>query len=230
MGVNNFITKITPLGSTTAYTVKDPIVQETIIGTQTSNTGTWTGKSNYINALYNGLTIKYYLPRNGSGNATLNLTLADNTTTTGAINCYYSGNTRLSTQYEAGNIILLTYFAAGAINITGTPTTDARWIAHADYNTNTDTKVTQTNTTATNDYRILLSGNANDTTETTGSNKNTNLRFNPGTQKLSVGGSISATGDLDDPIHVRSLFSPQSRMPDPSLNWKTSIPISVLKS
>lgn len=63
-------------------------------------------------------------------------------------------------------------------------------------NPNTDTKVTQNNTTAANDYRILLSGQANDTTATEGANKSTNLRFNPSTKILSVGGSISATGDL----------------------------------
>ena len=44
---------------------------------------------------------------------------------------------------------------------------------------NTDTKVTQTNTTTSADYRVLLSGNANDTTETTTSCKSTNLKFNP---------------------------------------------------
>ena len=60
----------------------------------------------------------------------------------------------------------------------------------------TDQKVTQTNQTASNDYRILLSGTADDTTRTEGANKNTNLRFNPGTQTLSVGGSIDATGNL----------------------------------
>ena len=66
-------------------------------------------------------------------------------------------------------------------------------------NPNTDAKVTQTNITATTsaEYRVLLSGQANDTTATEGANKNTNLRFNTGTKVLSVGGSISATGDLD---------------------------------
>ena len=57
-------------------------------------------------------------------------------------------------------------------------------------------KETQQNQNASGDYRILLSGNANDTTEIAYINKNTNLRFNPGTQLLSVGGSVSATGDL----------------------------------
>lgn len=60
----------------------------------------------------------------------------------------------------------------------------------------TDTKVTQTNQTGANDYRILLSGSANDTTATEGANKSTNLRFNPSTKVFSVGGDISATGDL----------------------------------
>ena len=60
----------------------------------------------------------------------------------------------------------------------------------------TDQNVSQTNQTGSADYRILLSGSANDTTATEGANKNTNLRFNPGTKVLSVGGSITATGDL----------------------------------
>ena len=62
--------------------------------------------------------------------------------------------------------------------------------------TDTNNAVTQTNQTNANDYRILLSGQANDTTATEGANKSTNLRFNPSTKILSIGGSISATGDL----------------------------------
>ena len=134
MGVNNFLSKITPLGSNTTYAIKDSIAQETIIGTQTAATGSWTGKSNYINALYDGLTIRYYLPYEGSGNATLNLTLADGTTT-GAINCYYNSG-RLTTHFGRGSIIHLTYFSAGSIKINGTATTDNRWIANANYDSN----------------------------------------------------------------------------------------------
>ena len=62
--------------------------------------------------------------------------------------------------------------------------------------TDTNNAVTQTNQTGANDYRILLSGSANDTTATEGANKSTNLRFNPSTKVFSVGGDISATGDL----------------------------------
>jgi len=72
------------------------------------------------------MTIAYYLPINGSGNATLNLTLSDGTET-GPINCYYSGTTRLTTHYSAGSTIILTYYAAGAISVNGTATAEARW-------------------------------------------------------------------------------------------------------
>jgi hypothetical protein len=106
-----------------------------VIGTQTANTGTWTGKIN-APALYDGMIIAYYLPYTGSGNATLNLTLSDDSTT-GAINCYYQGNTRLTTHFGVGSTILLTYWSAGSIKVSGTATTDNRWTADSSYNTNT---------------------------------------------------------------------------------------------
>lgn len=87
------------------YNIKGSIY--TVIGTQTASTGSWTGSLNTISALYDGLTIAYWLPYAGSGNATLNLTLSGGTT--GAINCYYQGNTRLTTHYGVGSMILLTY-------------------------------------------------------------------------------------------------------------------------
>ena len=49
----------------------------------------------------------------------------------------------------------------------------------ATYTLPNDTLMTQTNTTTSADYRVLLSGNANDTTETTTGRKSTNLKFNP---------------------------------------------------
>lgn len=65
-----------------------------------------------------------------------------------------------------------------------TVTTDASGniiISSTDTNTTTDTKVTQTNTTASADCRVLLSGNANDTTETTDAKKSANFLANPNT-------------------------------------------------
>ena len=47
--------------------------------------------------------------------------------------------------------------------------------------TNTDTKATQTNTTTNADYRVVLSTNANDTTETNTLRKSTNFKANPST-------------------------------------------------
>lgn len=105
-------------------------------GTQTAATGAWTGVIP-IPALYDGLTIMYYLPYAGSGNATLNLTLSTGATT-GAINCYYS-TSRLTTHYAKGCNIVMTYHSAGSISVDGTATTDDRWIANANYDTNSNT-------------------------------------------------------------------------------------------
>lgn len=126
------------LPNNTTYTVKDAYKSGiyTVIGTQTAATGTWTGVLHGVPALYNGLTIVYYLPYAGSGNATLNLTL-DNGSKTGAINCYYNGGTRLTTHYAAGSCITMTYYSAGSISVSGTATTDARWVAGQNYDTNT---------------------------------------------------------------------------------------------
>ena len=108
----------------------------TVVGTQAVSTGSWTGVIP-VPALYDGLKIAYYLPYAGSGNATLNLTLS-NGTTTGAINCYYRGNSRLTTHYGAGDTIMLTYFSAGSISVSGNPTTDNRWIAGQNYTDGND--------------------------------------------------------------------------------------------
>ena len=121
-----------------SYNLRDARISGiySVKGTQTANTGSWTGNLP-LNALYDGLTIAYYLPRDGSGNATLNLTLA-NGTNTGAVNIYYTNNTRMTTHYGAGSTIILTYWSAGSISINGTATTDNRW-THSDDDTNTYT-------------------------------------------------------------------------------------------
>jgi hypothetical protein len=124
------INKITlPSGST--YNLVGSV--HNVIGTQTASTNVWTGSLN-LPALYDGLTINYYLPWAGTSTAaTLNLTLADGTTKTGAKNCYYGNTTRLTTHYGKGSNIIMTYYSAGSIKIDGTATTDDRWIANANY-------------------------------------------------------------------------------------------------
>ena len=101
-----------------------------VAGTQLATTGSWTGIASSVGALYDGLTINYWLPYSGSGNATLNLTLKGGGTT-GAINCYYGGTSRLTTHYGAGNIIKLTYRINA--NVNGTAYTG--WWADANYDT-----------------------------------------------------------------------------------------------
>lgn len=106
-----------------------------VIGTQTATTASWTGEID-LPALYDGLTIAYYLPRTSANNVTLNLTL-NNNTITGAIPVYVTSTTRMTTHYGAGSTIILTYWSAGSILVNGTATTENRW-THGDYwNSNT---------------------------------------------------------------------------------------------
>ena len=91
-----------------AKNAADEVSPELIIGTQSSSTASWTGTSSRITVLSNGLRILYKLPYAGKSNVTLNLTLA-NGTATGAIPCYYTGTTRLGTQYGANAVIELVY-------------------------------------------------------------------------------------------------------------------------
>lgn len=97
---------------------------EIVNGTQTAATGSWTGTTK-SDGLYDGFRILYRLPYAGSGNATLNLTLATGVRT-GAKPVYRYGTTHLTTHYGAGALIPLTYLAS----------TDA-WYADADYSIST---------------------------------------------------------------------------------------------
>jgi len=155
-----------------------------VIGTQTATTATWTGSID-VPELYDGLTIAYYLPRTSASDVTLKLTLS-NGSQTEKIPVYFSGTTRLSTQYAAGSTVLLTYWSAGSIKVNGTATTTARW-THADYSNNNtwrpvDLKGSQvigssdgthlnfkdgTNTTVSYNSGIVI--NATDTKNTAGS-------------------------------------------------------------
>lgn len=96
-----------------------------IVGTQAPSepnskwsTGKWTGNAPTIASktdLYDGLTIRYWLPYNGSGEATLNLVFDDGSNT-GDLECYYRGTTRLTTHVTAGTPVTLTYRKNPVIN------------------------------------------------------------------------------------------------------------------
>lgn len=129
----------------TTYDIEDAKKKGVYVvkGTHTTATVAWTGAID-VDALYDGLTIVYYLPisaTSGSTQVTLNLTLSGGTTT-GAINCYYNASKLTRSYYPAGSSILMTYWSAGSISISGTATTAARWIAGADYNANTWRNIT----------------------------------------------------------------------------------------
>lgn len=112
---------------------------EVVVGTQTAATGSWTGVASF-SALNDGQQIVYWLPYAGSGSASLNLTLSTGVTT-GAIPCYYSGTSRLTTHYSAGNAIHLTYRKNA--NINGSSYTG--WWADANWNTDTTDRIKMVN-------------------------------------------------------------------------------------
>ena len=142
------VSKIT-YGSNT-WDIKDSYARNKlvypVVGTQTASTGSWTGNID-APALYNGMTIEYWLPYAGSGNATLNLTLSGGGTT-GAIPIYYTGNSRLTTHRPANSLITMTYWTAGSIKVSGTATTDNRWVVDSQYDTNTNNQCAYCTTAA----------------------------------------------------------------------------------
>lgn len=76
------------------------------------------------------------------------------------------------------------------------------FVGDINVDTNTDTKVTQTNTTSDGDYRVLFSGTADDTSRAENARKSANLKYNPSTGTLSAteflkdGSAVATTDDL----------------------------------
>lgn len=119
----NFIQQFNAGGIT--YDLHD---SEFIIDTRTASGAALTGETKAA-ALFDGMQITFWMSYAAASNATLNLTLADGTTT-GAIPCYYSGTTRLGTHYAAGNAVHFTYRE----NVTiGSTTVAHGWWADANY-------------------------------------------------------------------------------------------------
>lgn len=119
-----------------------------------------------------------------------------------------SGTGRLTTHYPVNYVITLIYETGfstslygntktgGAAGATLTAYTLDRWRIHNYYDSgNTNTYVTQTNTTGNANYSVLLSSTANTTTtKTEGARKNTNFYYNTSTNLLTVGGNITSNG------------------------------------
>ena len=97
-----------------------------IVGTQAAATNAWTGNAPFY-TLVAGQAIRYKLPYDGNSSAaTLELTLADGVSTTGAIAVKMNDSTSITTQYVANTVLYLTYDGTN-------------WKHDADYNTNTNT-------------------------------------------------------------------------------------------
>lgn len=164
-----------------------------VVGTQTAATGTWTGTTSFISSLSDGQTIRYWLPYAGSGNATLNLTLSDGSTT-GEKNVYWRGTTRLTTHFPAGSLILLTYRSAGDVN----GTTYEGWWAHADYDSgNNKVAISANAPTASTVYYPLMHTTTSGTTAVT-ANSGTKFHHLTGTDstaghnQLTLGNSTAS--------------------------------------
>lgn len=113
-----------------------------------------------------------------SGKVSNDLILKINSGTTEDTSLYtYNGSAAKTLDIKAGS------------NITLTAASNALTIAAS------DTKVTQTNTTSSDSYRVLFSGNANNTTETTTARKSSKLLFNPSTGNLTTT-SLNLNGDI----------------------------------
>lgn len=133
---------------------------EYIRGTWTAASGTWTGVST-DSALYDGKQIILYMPFGGSGNATLNLTLAGGGTT-GAKNVYFESTTRFTTHKGQNSQLHLIYHESLVLS-DGNTYSGWWYVANRDTNNNDSSTGytrfshgTYTTTTAVGRYVICL--------------------------------------------------------------------------
>lgn len=122
------------------------------------------------------ITVKFTVS-NTASNPTLNVN------STGAKPIYYRGSA-ITTSYLAANRTYTFRYDGTSWNLVGDINVD----------TNTDTKVTQTATTTSADYRVLFSGTADDTSRAETARKSSNLKFNPSTGTLTA---TTFSGALD---------------------------------
>lgn len=169
-----------------------------VAGTQTGRTGAWTGVAVDLDKLVDGQSIRYWLPYAGIGNATLELTMSDGSTT-GAINCYWKGTTRLTTHFAAGSVAMLTYRTN--VSIDGSALTYTGWWANSDYDSNSDIKVTQTLVDNSAAYPLLLSPNGQTVSATTSAYFDSGVTLNPSTNTITA----SVTGTASNITGVASV-------------------------
>ena len=201
----------------TTYNLKDAFARPHLVyyvrGTQTASTNLWTGNLPYVDELYEGLTIAYFLPFAGTSTAAkLTLTLKDGTNTD-QIPVYLSGKDTISTGQPVNSIWEYVYqtVTVSGVNYTG-------WFSIRAYDTNSNTTdivnlyqgsaAYQANS-AVYRYQLLFQMNENELTplnnnsNATGTSKTmlTNVEFDPfgyvfyynSTTAVSAGGNMTTT-------------------------------------
>ena len=128
------------------------------------------------------ITVKFTVT-NTASSPTLNVN------STGAKSIYYRGSA-ISAGYLAANRTYTFRYNGTQYDLVGDINTD----------TNTDTLATQTNTTTSASYRVLLSYNANDSTGTYGTRKSGKFLANPSTGVFTASGGASFGGLINSSI------------------------------
>lgn len=104
---------------------------ETVLGTQTGSTTSWTGKMEDIALLEPGLKILYVLPYDCSGDITIQLAFMDDYSTnvhkTAIIPVYTDKETKLSGDFKAGQTFTLTYYPANSLTLGGNVIAEERF-------------------------------------------------------------------------------------------------------
>ncbi len=163
---------------------------EYIIGTQSAATNMWKGVSE-SNELYAGKVINYKLPYAGSTNTnthtglttntTLELTLANGSTVVYPV--YRNASTAITTHYPVNSIVRLV-FDPTEVTLNG-HTFEGSWKT-ADYDSNTNTYVTQSNTTTNSFLPLIIKAATATSTVTTTVRFNNKLTGNPSTGAIKL--------------------------------------------
>ena len=147
----------------------------------TTTAGTWLGKNDNVTALFDGLSVNYKVTKAGASTTTFNLNGL------GAKTVYLRGTTKLTTQYEVGTIINMSYNS----------TTGAWYVADYDANSYAYLRQYYTLTTTDGEYPIIYSY----TTDTGTSSYKTaygavcgRYTYNPSTDTVRLG-AWSISGD-----------------------------------
>lgn len=120
-----------------------------------------------------------------------------------------NGSSRYTSQFAKDTIITLVYETSKSVSVYALAGGDSvatitsnifRVLNYYDSNDNNRTAQTNTAITTNAEYRIILSKNANDTTETQDVRKTSNIRFNPSTADFII--TQSSTGDEDKPACI----------------------------